>query len=35
MKRLLAATHGKVFTLKKLDRLVECTELKRFRACPA
>jgi hypothetical protein len=31
MKKLLLATHGKVFTLKNLDRLVECTALKQFR----
>src|SRR5439155_23403158 len=31
MKKLLLATRGKVFTLKNLDRLVECTALRRFR----
>jgi hypothetical protein len=31
MKKLLLATRGKVFTLKNLDRLVECTALQRFR----
>jgi hypothetical protein len=31
MKKLLLATHGKVFTPRTLDRLVECTELKNFR----
>lgn len=30
MKKLLLATRGKVFTLKNLDRLVECTALSRF-----
>jgi hypothetical protein len=30
MKKLLQATRGKVFTLKNLDRLVECTGLKEF-----
>jgi hypothetical protein len=30
MKKLLLATRGKVFTLKTLDRLVECTRLKEF-----
>ncbi len=32
MKKLLIATRGKVFTVKTLDRLVECTRLKEFRA---
>lgn len=32
MKKLLFATRGKVFTLKTLDRLVECTRLKEFRS---
>lgn len=31
MKKLLIATHGKVFTPKTLDRLVDCTELKAFK----
>jgi hypothetical protein len=31
MRKLLTATRGKVFTLKTLDRLVDCTELKAFR----
>ncbi|MBI3099266.1 MAG: hypothetical protein HYY93_13650 [Planctomycetes bacterium] len=31
MKKLLLATRGKVFTLKTLDRMVECTGLGRFR----
>ena len=31
MKKMLLATHGKVFTLKTLNRLVECTRLKEFR----
>lgn len=31
MKRMLIATRGKVFTLKTLDRLVECTALRGFR----
>jgi hypothetical protein len=31
MKKLLLATRGKVFTLKNLDRLVDCTSLKEFR----
>lgn len=30
MKKLLLATRGKVFTLKTLERLVECSELSRF-----
>lgn len=32
MKKMLLATRGKVFTLKTLDRLVDCTRLKEFRA---
>jgi hypothetical protein len=32
MKKMLLATRGKVFTLKTLDRLVECTRLKDFAA---
>ena len=31
MKKLLLATRGKVFTLKTLNRLVECTRLGEFR----
>ena len=34
MKKMLLATRGKVFTLKTLDRLVECTDLARFRTRP-
>jgi hypothetical protein len=30
MKKMILATRGKVFTLKTLDRLVECTRLKEF-----
>lgn len=30
MKKLLLATRGKVFTLQKLDKLVECTRLREF-----
>lgn len=30
MKKLILATRGKVFTLRNLDRLVECSELRRF-----
>jgi hypothetical protein len=32
MKKLLAATGGKVFTFKTLDRLVDNTSLKGFRS---
>jgi len=32
MKKMLLATRGKVFTLKTLDRLVECSDLRKFRA---
>jgi hypothetical protein len=32
MKKMLLATRGKVFTLKTLDRLVDCTCLKNFAA---
>jgi len=35
MRKILQATQGKVFTLKTLDRLVECTPLERFRSTPA
>jgi hypothetical protein len=31
MKRMLLATEGKVFTLKTLDRLVDCSKLHQFR----
>jgi len=31
MKKLRLATPGKVFTLKTLDRLVECTKLSQFK----
>lgn len=31
MKKMILATKGKVFTLKTLDHLVECTSLKDFR----
>lgn len=34
MKKMILATRGKVFTLKTLDRLVECTRLKEFRTKP-
>jgi len=30
MKKMILATRGKVFTLKTLDRLVDCTRLKEF-----
>ena len=30
MKKMILATRGKVFTLKTLDKLVECTQLKTF-----
>jgi hypothetical protein len=32
MKKLLYATRGKVFTLRTLDRLVECSRLKEFKS---
>lgn len=32
MKKLIYATRGKVFTLKTLDRLVECSRLKAFKS---
>lgn len=32
MRKMLEATRGKVFTLKTLDKLVECTRLKEFRS---
>jgi len=31
MKKMLLATRGKVFTLKTLTRLVECSDLAKFR----
>jgi len=31
MKKMLLATRGKVFTLKTLDRLIECSRLKEFK----
>jgi len=33
MKKMLLATRGKVFTFKTLDRIIECSRLKEFRAC--
>jgi len=30
MKKMLLATRGKVFTLKTMHKLVECTRLKEF-----
>jgi hypothetical protein len=35
MKKMILATRGKVFTLKTLDRLVECTRLKEFHTQPS
>jgi len=32
MKKILLATRGKVFTLKTLGHLIECTRLREFRA---
>jgi len=32
MKKMILATRGKVFTVKTLDRLVECTRLREFKA---
>ncbi len=32
MKKMLLATRGKVFTAKTLDHLVECTQLKNYKA---
>ncbi len=32
MKKMILATRGKVFTAKTLDRLVECTRLREFKA---
>jgi hypothetical protein len=34
MRKMLLATRGKVFTLKTLDRLVECSRLKEFQTRP-
>ena len=31
MEKMLLATRGKIFTLKTMDRLVECTRLKEFK----
>jgi hypothetical protein len=31
MKKMLLATRGKVFTLKTLDRLVECSDLAKLK----
>ena len=31
MKKIIHATRGKVFTVNTLDRLVDCTQLKKFR----
>jgi hypothetical protein len=31
MKKMLLATRGKVFTLKTLGRLVECSNLAQFK----
>jgi len=31
MKKILTATRGKVFTLRNLDRLIDCTRLKDYR----
>ena len=35
MKKMLLTTRGKVFTLKTMDRLVECSRLKEFRTTKA
>ncbi|NQU09974.1 hypothetical protein HQ590_04225 [bacterium] len=35
MKKMLLATRGKVFTLKTLDHLIDCTRLREFRSKPA
>ena len=32
MRKMLLATEGKVFTLRTLDHLVECTRLREFRS---
>jgi hypothetical protein len=34
MRKMLLATRGKVFTLKTLDRLVECSRLKELQTRP-
>ncbi len=34
MKKMLLATRGKVLTLKNLDRLVECTRIRRYKSRP-
>ena len=31
MKKMLTATRGKVFTLRNLDRLIDCTNLKDYK----
>ena len=31
MKKLLLATRGKVFTLKEIGRLIECTAISKFK----
>ena len=31
MKKMLIATRGKVFTLRNLDRLIDCSRLKEYR----
>ena len=35
MKKLLLATRGKVFTLKTLHRLIDCSALRSFRTTPS
>jgi hypothetical protein len=32
MKKMILSTRGKVFTVKTLDRLIDCTRLKEFRS---
>jgi hypothetical protein len=32
MKKLLLATHGKVFTLQNMNKLVECTQARKFKS---
>jgi hypothetical protein len=32
MKKMILATRGKVFTVKTLDRLIECTRLREYKA---
>jgi hypothetical protein len=34
MKKMIIATRGKVFTLKKLDKMIKHTELKRCESKP-